>query len=44
VAGINRESFELPKDPEVKIAAGIVLASLVFLIFVSRVFRDVNAS
>lgn len=41
---INKDSFEFPKDPEVKLTAAIALGALLFLVVVSRVFRDVNAS
>lgn len=41
---MDEKKFEFPSDPEVKWAAGITLVSLLFLVIVSRVFRDVNAS
>lgn len=34
----------MPKDPEVIAAAVITLGALVFLVAVSRIFRDVNPS
>lgn len=36
------EKFEVPADPELRLTALLVLLALAYLIFISRVFRDVN--
>lgn len=36
--------FAIPTDPEVRYSAFIALGALLFLVFVSRAFRDVNAA
>lgn len=41
---MDEKRFEFPTDPEVRLTAVIVLGALAYLVVISRVFRDVNAS